>query len=69
MVTYCFATRHVCCWTQVELGVERYRSIQSFGNAAISVQAGNKVGCRPACTHATILHCTVFMGGVSSCNA
>jgi hypothetical protein len=27
----------------MELGVERYRSIQSFGNAAISVQAGNKV--------------------------
>ena len=29
---------------QVELGVERYRSIMSLGKAATSVQAGNKVG-------------------------
>ena len=29
--------------SQVELGVEKYKSIRSFGSAAVSVQAGNKV--------------------------
>lgn len=37
---------------QVEVGVETYRSIRSFGSAAVSVQAGNKVSIVVLCRFA-----------------